>query len=408
MRVEHLLIVWICLSCLLAGDPGATGLHLGRIEVRGTTRTRPSVVLKMAGIREGDPWNDEQKALCLRRLNHGRAFAEVELEERVLGDRVDLVLKVQDKWSLIPLPLFASGENRSVGGGLVESNFLGRQQVLVGTLVRKHEAWNTLLLFVEPHLLTRRYQLVLSRGRERERAGERIGERRFANVLLGRRLGDYVMLSLAWHGADWRYDEAQSGVPLAPSGISHAWGLTLEWDRRVVEEDFVRGFYLRALVKRDLPFSDFSATRMVVNGDLSLNLLGHHTLAFAQVLALSRGVPAGQEYLLGGLGGEFTLPLKGYEDRSLVSPQVLGHAVEYRIPFWRKRQFFLSLVGFVDGALTWGAPRDPGTRWHGSAGVSLRVYLRRVAVPAMQFYYAYNFDEKRFRFGVQVGLGNGR
>ncbi|MFP4618805.1 MAG: POTRA domain-containing protein [Spirochaetaceae bacterium] len=113
------------------------GRRIERIEIRGNARSLDATVLRIAELEEGRILQKGSIERAALKLEKSSLFAEVDI--RVNSDAgedraVKIVISLEEKWTLIPVPFFAS-DGESFMGGLVvvEANLLGTgTQVVAG------------------------------------------------------------------------------------------------------------------------------------------------------------------------------------------------------------------------------------------------------------------------------------
>lgn len=89
-------------------------------------KTREEVIRRELLIREGDTFDPFLLRESERDLRSLRYLRNVSIHPVVDGDYVDLIVQVQDTWTLIPQFAYSSGTGRTrYAGGLADSNFLG-------------------------------------------------------------------------------------------------------------------------------------------------------------------------------------------------------------------------------------------------------------------------------------------
>ncbi len=135
-------------------------VYVGRIEIRGNTRTRDYVIRREFDIAEGDAYNRVLVDRAERRLKRLAYFSEVRIftEPGATEDRIDIIVEVVEQ----PTGELSFGVGYSTADGvlgdisLTEKNFLGRGYLLrvavgAGTSARTYE-----LAFTDPYFLGRR------------------------------------------------------------------------------------------------------------------------------------------------------------------------------------------------------------------------------------------------------------
>jgi len=353
-QAQCLILGLICLLVVYA--PAYSGQSKGILTVRkitfeGLKRTRTSAVKHIVNVKEGDPWTDETRDLMERRLNNYGTFQNIILKENVDGDFVD--------------PRF-------------------------------------FVLYSDPHFLSWDWELTLIGGYRDDIITDFEEEVVSAGALVRYRFDDFVSF-----GGSYRYNNVKhKGGELTPvDGKSHSLSLDFLYNRLYYDEDYVDGISLGLSLQRELWFSDFDYTIAGLNVSLYKKAFFHHTLALQNVLSMSWNAPYGYTFILGGKGGRGTLPVKGYDDNEFLADQVLSGTLEYRIPFFTSRAFILSAVAFFDYAFfSEQLDRLFSSEFIHSYGISVRLYLRRLALPAFQLYAAYVPDKGSYDIGLMIGM----
>ncbi|WP_169928139.1 POTRA domain-containing protein [Labilithrix luteola] len=109
------------------GQPLALPARIDEIRIEGLARTKPFVVRRELGFVEGDVIDQHAFDLAVARLWNTAIFAHVDAHVVRDAERNVLVLRIEDKWTLIPIFDFGSG-----GGafyfdvGATDNNVAGR------------------------------------------------------------------------------------------------------------------------------------------------------------------------------------------------------------------------------------------------------------------------------------------
>lgn len=383
-------------------DQSETVLTVRKLTFEGLKRTRTSAVQHIVNVKKGDPWTEETRELVERRLNNYGTFQNIFLKETVDGDFVDLLIHLEDRWTLFPVPIVTTGSGSSYGLGLFERNFLGTQKTAGMIALVKEKKPRFFALYSDPHFLSWDWELTLIGGYRDEIITDFEEEQVSAAALLRYRFNDFVSA-----GGGYRYNNVthKGGMVTPVDGVSHALNLDFLYNRLYYDEDYVDGLSLGLSLQRELWFSDFNYTLASLSASLYKKAFFHHTFALQNVLSMSWDAPYGYSYVLGGKGGRGSLPVKGYDDNEFIADQVLSGTLEYRIPFYTSRVFILSGVAFYDYAFfSEKLDRLLSSEFIHSYGLSVRLYLRRVALPAFQLYAAYVPEKDSYDIGLMIGM----
>ncbi len=398
------------------------GRRIGEIEVTGNTRSLDSTVKRISDIETGSFLSEGAVAQARINLKKSGLFAEVDIKAadcrpdaaEVDGDNaVRLILEVEDKWTLIPVPFFSS-DGESVMGGLVviESNLLGTGKQLVSGVMGGTDGLSGFAVFADPALLRSNWQFSLS-------ASGGLGEEEIAtpdgktaltfnsesyggSFGLGYRFGNRFEA-----GFRARIEQHELGDISGPStaGLSSAQltdeigesqqqlGLQARYDATVPYGALLKGFETAARASYSF-VQDSSA----VDAQAALNL----------------PTTAGQRLRLLAAGG--------YGDRPLISEEPVSGRDGFRtLPFGKATadDYWSAALAYDVPVLTqdWGAMVISSFYEHGwyrssavgefdfyGPGAGFRIYLRRIALPALGVDVAYNLESGRTVFSVAVGM----
>ncbi len=169
IRIQLMTIASMVIAALLSfPDAPAHAAHkhgtLGEVEVhvRDNKRTKRSYVVSLVHrCLEKDPpkaWDTLDTETLRQCIYDSRLFSKVE----VTAERPLITVQVKERWTLIPIPnIRASSEEYTVGGFLLESNFLGRGKLLVIGGSYGSEGTSYMLLLNDPSVLFTDWKLGL-------------------------------------------------------------------------------------------------------------------------------------------------------------------------------------------------------------------------------------------------------
>ncbi|MBN1225080.1 MAG: hypothetical protein JXB23_17660 [Candidatus Aminicenantes bacterium] len=378
-------------------------LTIRSITIKGLKRTRISAARNIIRVKKGDLWTQEVRDLVERRLKNYGTFKNISVTETKDESGVHLTVTMEDRWTLFAFPVASTGSGSSLGFGVFDRNFLGTQKTVGSILFFKEKKPRFFVVYNDPHFLAWDWELVTLGGYQEERLVDFENRRINASVRLRYRFDDFLSLSGGYGYADNRY---MGDAVLPRDGRTHTFTLEVDYNRILLDEDYSRGRSFRLSLEQELWFSDFDFTRAILETELYTRGLARHTMAWQNRVSLSRNAPYGYAFVLGGKGGYGTIPIKGYKDNQFVPSQVISGTFEYRIPIFTSGGFIISAVGFFDYALFSDKILELfQSEQICSFGPSIRIYLRKIAVPAFQLYGAYIPDQRRFEIGFMLGMG---
>ncbi|ABC80929.1 POTRA domain-containing protein [Anaeromyxobacter dehalogenans] len=377
------------LCLLLAAQLAAGGepAVVREISVTGNRRTAAAYVRQALELDVGDRFDGDAAALEQRLLNL-RLFKGVRVTPRPDGaGGVALEVDVQERWTLLPIPMFTSSGGETGGGLLlVETNLFGwgKQLVAGGTLSTRGATgmagyWDRAV--AGTRWTVDAFALRQDARRERTEGGDVVYAYRDArtdlSAALGRRLTERLAVSAGWFGL-WTDAGAEDGwAPPADVGPARGLVAAVAYDGSDFHLFHERGVTARVRYRhaaaalgggRDLRQAEARATWGGANG------LGH---AWSIAIAGQgvEGDAAVDALRLGGGPGARGFPVGG-----LWAERAASTALEYAVPIWRPRWGVATGVALLDaGVARW---RGDTTRYV-APGLGLRLHVADVALPAL-------------------------
>lgn len=407
MRITAFLALW---ACLPAAAWAVGEMRITSIEITGAKRTKDGVVLKISRVGVGDVYADGLEKEVERLLLNSRMFYDVKVEAEKGADGVKLKIRLRDKWSLFPFPMasFREGEER-YGVSFMESNLLGYHKRLFGTVFYEKGKLNETVMYFDKNVLGSDYLLRLSLintnifrdvwGKD-EKINAYYQYAAGTDMGFGYTFSNDLSVTLG-HKLHWYKYEAKKDTTtrLPEEARESAVTLGVGLDKADHREDFSEGFAGRAQFERDMEKLGSELNRTLFNWRMTLflNPYGRHNLVLGNSGALGRNLPYGYALRVTGL--------KGYERDRFEAERMTVSTIEYRVPLRSFREASLSFVPFAENAVF----KNRYTKFtlkesKSDAGISLRVYLRRMTLPVFQVYSAYGFSNRRVMSGVSLGL----
>jgi outer membrane protein assembly factor BamA len=149
-----------------------TTYQLHAITIEGLKRTKATVIQSAIPFEIGDTISLQDCDVIAEQLERTNLFSQVTVSLHPLptGTEAELSLYLEEKWTLIPVPYFASDGSKIRGGlFLIESNLLGYQKFLLTALYGGSDGLRGLLVFSDPASLNQPWSYTITGGFGRAR-----------------------------------------------------------------------------------------------------------------------------------------------------------------------------------------------------------------------------------------------
>lgn len=104
---------------------------IGSISISGLKRTSESVIYNLLEVKEGDRFSKFNEECFKQELLKTGILRPGKISYNQNEDKVDINILIHEKWTLLPVPIVSiSGENQYYGFVLLEQNFLGLRKLL--------------------------------------------------------------------------------------------------------------------------------------------------------------------------------------------------------------------------------------------------------------------------------------
>ena len=411
MRTAALLVMpglVLAAAVARAGEPGDRPITAVTIE--GLRRTRPVVVRQWIACTAGEPLSSCDLAAIRERLYRLAIFSSVEvsLNDRPAG--VEIVVRVEEKWTLYPVPILWYSSGTELAGLLIaESNLLGYDKGLAIGGVWSNFGWYALAGYNDPNIaytdLWGGVHAFVGSGTVENDAPDGSIEQSYGmtrfdlEYALGWTLWD--RLSPTWNGALRFARVGAASVPGSERATDQTvavQGLQLIYSDRRYRDLYDEGLRLSAEVQHAFALGNRSSAYDAAILDAKLARpapLGGFLDTRAH--AFFGSMPVVFEERLGGLEGSRTLPGNGL----VAADRYASLSLAWQVPV-------LTFSAATASALVFGEVgryarnAEPATTY-GGPGAGLRLYLKRVAIPAVGLDLGYEVGSKRIAFSIAVG-----
>jgi outer membrane protein assembly factor BamA len=403
-----LIPVSVALALCLGGAARADVRHVCELRVEGNDRTAEGVILRAAQIGPGTAYTDDLPDVVRQRVYNLRVFDQVSVEPSLHEGAMDLVIRVKERWTLLPVP-FASAGNGAYRAGvlLVDTNFVGEHKTAIAGGYYGNRGSGAFVFYLDPEVAGSRWQGTLQLAyygalREQYDGASRVyayRERRAAaQAALGYHLTRALTVMAGWGATDIDPSAEDGFMAPAGGGLEHGPTLLVDLDASDFQLYFQEGLTGRLRVESSLAALGGARSLVRVDGRLQLAtgvIADHALIVTGQVLATTSDSLL-DVIMVGGATGA-----RGFRNQGRWARDAETLALEYHVPFWRPSWGVWTALGFVDaGTVRW----DDGRRLYVQPGAGMRLYLRQLALPALGIDVAYAPDENSALVVFSAGI----
>ncbi len=401
-------------------EADGTSPIVSELRIEGLRKTRLSVLDGLILIEEGEPLTRQRLDGTEQRLKKTNLFEKVSFyyrsdtgAEGEIASRYKVTIVLKEKLSLIPIPFFSSsGDTYSFGLGLFEANLLGtRRQLVASAMVSDGEPYAT-LGFIDPTLAgsNASWTLFFSGGPRENEAAYPDGTiyRRYkavdARVSAGLRLRSKKRVQPLF-GLKYEQstvdEEWEDSVAAPKSSAIIAPSIGLLYDDSYFIEYFERGLTLESNVSYAFSLENEDEHPSGIGFFLdrgitwSFALLDNHNLSFSGRAAYVEFPVPNLDTLSGS--GFRVLPFG-----SAIGRQYFAGSASYEFPFYRPSWGTCTFLGFFDGGMY--EPMDAELESFFGPGGGFRLYLSKVAIPAVGINLGVDLPTQTLQMSVSIGM----
>ena len=398
--------------CMLPTFLMAQIQELNQIHIQGLQRTKPSVVRNLIPLKPSEILTDEKLLETENLLSKSGIFSSVQITTAVreVTDSValtDIIITVEEKWSLIPIPYFSSnGETFNTGLFLIEANLLGYNTFLMTALYGGSNGLRSLFVFSNPSIRGSRWSHTFSGGYGNNTITTILpdstlirsysGRYLHAGAGIGYDISPTFKIETTATYRYWDISSYQSGLDSNPMT-----------DTRYVEieqslmYDHTR---LADVLSVGTTYSLSSHILLLDSGYLLSTAFSHsisvHNLHRLKIdLSGAYGaLPPTAEESIDGKEGYRTLPFKG-----TAADYWASSSIGFDYSFLRTSWASFIVSHFWEYGM-YGNDSMSAPTYFGGLGFGFRLYLRKVAIPAVGVDIAYNLIDPSTVVSISVGV----
>lgn len=377
--------------------------------ITGISKTRPWTIISELHGGPGMPLSSFDCYHFVNSLKKKNLFSSIELQYTAESGGVIVEIRIREKWTIIPIPLFTSNGNKlSAGLYLLESNFLGFGTTIFtgGSL---STAGNSAIFgFVDPavggtdarlNLFFSWKKLVFETGDMDENIfnGYR-SVSRLARIDAGWSFPHGISIYLSGGYRESKIDSDYNDSFNAPDSAElFPAGFIFNVDRLYHYEYLYYGFKLDSAVYRGINAGggkDYTYGQYTLQ--YSVKAFSYHRITFN-----SSGAYGGRPDIMGerisGKTGSMTLPAD-----IIASDRWINASAAYEYPLARFSWGAVTVLAFWEQGVFGSADIDI-THYYGP-GCGTLLYLKKIALPAMGFNLGYNMKTGGTEFSFYIGM----
>ncbi len=385
------------LAALAALGGSAWADRIKEILIVENSKTTDDTVRYIAGIEEGDDWDEEIQERVKRDLVSSGLFKEVDVfsERHPKGGGLRVTIVVKDKHSWVVAPTFYNQPTNTGGGiGFGESNLFGENKKLL--LYGQVATGDTFFVgaYVDPSIggtpfnwaadVFLRYERVIEYSAptryiiDDDHPVDPVRRSKMMYLNGGLKLGVTILRSLkleqrlraakvAFYKSDLHEDamgdqslvcgeacptadqtDAEIGAGGLPEPGAEGWDASAEevvtFDRRANWYGITTGSRLQLSYETSIPGSDFDYWYATFTFERALRFFKKTNFIIRGIAGYGHDLPFQQEYTGGGT------TLRGYENKMFRGDVKLASNMEYSVPFFTIKGFAVRGLVFVDSA----------------------------------------------------------
>lgn len=380
------------------------------VEFSGLKRTQPSYLLDQCGLDEADSRIKLTAQLLTnirQQLYRTGLFSEVTVKFEKPSDKTDaakIKITVKEKWAFIPIPFVMTSGTRIAGGAfLLDANFLGRAKKLFAGITGSKDGLNGMAGYIDDRLFGSRFTVsffssylkTLFESNSADGTSLLAVDINKLSVLLGvgYRWGGGLRTSLKTGLLSLSVDD--SSFTDTVTGPLFVHGVELVWERLRFSPFFQEGVNARIELQR------------FVNGDEQWNL-GRFNIKLSGRLGGVHRFTLTFTGHAGDLPHLYSRPVGGRPGMRSLPPQQFRSKAHlamdggYELPLFHSKKMLGAVFLFGEGGRFRGY--DGALLNYSGAGAGFNLYLKRLALPALGFYGAYNFTVKELQWSFSLGM----
>lgn len=380
------------------------------VVVAGNSHTTEATIRSLCRIQQGQKITDDDIRHCRSSLHRAGIFQSVEVYRQKAEDKERVVIEVEEKQTLVPIPFaFYSGSTRALGFYLFEANFLGRnKKVFIGGLYSNY-GWKVNLGYIAPTIGESNFTGTLfgvlqDYEFENTTADSSLVQRYesfqgYCKYTAGYRWNRVFTVSVAGRVGRALVKNLDTSVSAKPEeGAMTAQGLQIDYDDRHHTGLFQYGLDLQMYGLYGLSYYGMTGSwyEYAADGAWSLPLFQRHRIELYGV-AGAGSTPMIFQQRIGSGKGFRSLPAD-----TVAADTYISSSLSWEMPLWRLN--WGTITGLTFWEQGWYNAEYTAAEYFYGPGAGIRFYLTRIAIPAMGFNIAFNIPAESLAAAFSIGM----
>lgn len=371
------------------------------IQVTGQTKTKSWALLRRVNVKIGDDLTPgELEDLRIRVSQNAQYILKsFKFENGIL--KID----IEDKWSIIPVPLISqSGDYHMRGIGLFENNFLGRLETLVPAVAWTNSGINYLLLYNSENFFSSNFGIsalvvrlnTLSRFYRHKVIQNQFESRTTALEVTP----NFFYKNMVFKAGPVFFKKDIVPNNPAESVKFEGAGLRSRFNIKFYEQldTLFKGYFVTAnayVLRPNNGGNTFFHGKIEFAS--TYPIFGRHFVNFSENLGLASAKTFFYNFSEGAHEG-----FRGYDGESIHMQRYAASMLQYQHHVWDRLYavaFFENTRTVLINPIYGGAHLNENT-----IGTGFRYYLKKISIPGINVEYGYNIQDKSSHLHFNVGL----
>ena len=391
--------VFLLFSAFLLLSSSLNAEVIKDIQITGLTKTKPWALLRRVNTKIGDDLTPVELEDLRIRFSQNAQYI---LKSFKFQDGV-LKVEIEDKWSIIPMPLISqSGDYHMRGVGFFENNFLGRLETLIPAVAWTNSGINYFLLYNSENFFTPNFgisSLAVHLNTLSHFYRHKVIKNQFeSRATIFELTPNYFYKNMVFKSGPifFKKDIVQDHSNQNFEGA----GLHSRFNIKMYEQldTLFKGYFIN---------SNAYILRPKNGGDLFFNgkfefistysIFDEHFVNFSENLGLTSAKTFFYNFSEGAHEG-----FRGYDAESIHMQRYAASMFQYQHHVWER----LYAVAFFENTRTVLInPIDSGAHLNeNTIGTGFRYYLKKVTIPGINLEYGYNIQDKSSHVHFNVGM----